>query len=315
MSKTIVIAGKDYELLPVGTGRIRLVWTEARVAFLFYSCTYKDVEMIVLEAKGGFHFTPRKLRLIAERMTAIFNMPVVFLFDSLPYLERNRLIDQNVYFIVSGKYAFLPNLIIAVRGIEPLEASQLSPAAQWLLFGYLQGYIQSNITARELASMTPYKYVTITVAFRLLESLKLCRIELGDDSYKRIVFNEDKSALYNLAKPYLINPVHERLYCEGLKNANQYKQAGISALSHYSALNPDEMCTIAIPITQWRQCNATDFIGINPYEGKYCIEVWHYLPISTDAQYVDKLSLALSLQDDHDPRVEKEVEQMIEQIW
>ena len=40
-----------------------------------------------------------------------------------------------------------------------------------------------------------------------------------------------------------------------------------------------------------------------------------YEPICDDGNAVDKLSLALSLQDDHDPRVEKEVAQMIEQIW
>lgn len=315
MSKTIIIAGKDYELLPLESMKTRQVWTEAKIAFLFYSCTYKDVELVVLETKEGFHFTPRKLRLMAEHLITIFQMPVVFLFDSLPYLERDRLINQNVYFIVSGKYVFLPNLIIAIRDVEPLKANQLSPAAQWLLFGYLQGHIQNNITARELESITPYKYVTITLAFRLLESLKLCQIETGEDSYKRMVFNGDKLSLYNLAKPYLINPVRERMYCDEVVNANQYKQAGISALSHYSALNPEEMRTIAIPATQWRERQKDDFIGINPYEGKYCIEVWQYLPIPADSQYVDKLSLAWSLQNDHDPRVEKEVEQMVEQIW
>lgn len=36
---------------------------------------------------------------------------------------------------------------------------------------------------------------------------------------------------------------------------------------------------------------------------------------STDKRYVDKLSLALSLHDDHDPRIEKEVELMIEQFF
>lgn len=315
MSKTIVIAGKEYLLLPLDSAKKRNVWTEARIAFRFYSCTYKDMELVVLETKEGFHFTPRKLRLMAEHLTAIFQMPVVFLFDSLPYLERDRLIDQNVYFIVSGKYAFLPNLIIAARDVEPLTANHLSPAAQWLLFGYLQGYIRTNITARELTNISPYKYVTITLAFRLLESLKLCQIETGEDSYKRIVFSEDRSSLYNIAKPYLINSVRERLYCDDVVHVDQYKQAGISALSHYSALNPEEMLTIAIPTVQWRERQKDDFIGINPYEGKYCIELWQYQPIPTDSQYVDKLSLALSLQNDHDPRVEKEVEQMVEQIW
>jgi hypothetical protein len=113
----------------------------------------------------------------------------------------------------------------------------------------------------------------------------------------------------------MISPVRERVYCDDVANDTQYRRAGISALAHYTALNPEEMQTIAIPVTQWRKRQDKDFVGINPYEGNYCVEIWKHEPIPTNSQYVDKLSLALSLQDDHDPRVEKEVAQMIEQIW
>jgi len=44
------------------------------------------------------------------------------------------------------------------------------------------------------------------------------------------------------------------------------------------------------------------------------IETWKYPPITPakfDSDWVDRLSLALTLQDDPDPRVEKEVERLI----
>jgi hypothetical protein len=47
------------------------------------------------------------------------------------------------------------------------------------------------------------------------------------------------------------------------------------------------------------------------------VEVWKYPAVGLkDAhlQYVDKLSLALSLKDDTDPRVEGEVERMINEL-
>jgi hypothetical protein len=56
-------------------------------------------------------------------------------------------------------------------------------------------------------------------------------------------------------------------------------------------------------------------VNVNPIEGDFCVEIWQYPPIPTDKEYVDKLSLVLSLQDDHDPRVEKEVELIIEKLW
>ena len=313
--KTVSIAGKEYTLTALAEEKKRLVWVEARISFDFYSLAYKEMLIMVLEPKEGIRFSPRKLRLTAERMKAIYNLPIVFLLNNIRYTDRNRLIEQDVYFVVSAKYAFLPNLLIMARDVEPIQSDTLSPVAQWLLLAYLQGVVPNNCTADDLVIITPFLYVTLTRAFRLLEGLNLCRIELDKDKRKHILFDEDKHALYEAAQPYLINPVRERLYCDEVVNAEQYKQAGISALSHYSALNPEEMQTIAIPATQWRAQQKDGFIGANPYEGKYCVEIWKYEPIPTDSQYVDKLSLALSLQNDHDPRVEKEIKLMIEQTW
>lgn len=313
--KTISIAGKEYALSALAEEKKRQVWVEARISFDFYSLAYKEMLIVVLEPKEGFRFSPRQLRLTAERMKTIYNLPIVFLLNNIRYTDRNRLIEQDVYFVVSDKYAFLPNLLIMARDVEPIQSDALSPVAQWLLLAYLQGVVPNNSTADDLVAITPFLYVTLTRAFRLLEELSLCQIEVDKDKRKHIKFGEDKHSLYGATLPYMINPVRERIYCDDVVNAEQYKQAGISALSHYSALNPEEMQTIAIPAAQWRERKKDDFVGANPYEGKYCIEVWKHESIPTDSQYVDKLSLALSLQNDHDPRVEKEVKQMIEQIW
>jgi hypothetical protein len=59
------------------------------------------------------------------------------------------------------------------------------------------------------------------------------------------------------------------------------------------------------------------FDNANSFDGSVMVEVWKYPVIKgTDesSEYVDKLSLALSLKDDSDPRVEGEVERMINEI-
>lgn len=315
MIKTISIAGKDYSLDSIEGQALRQVWVEARTAFRFYSCTFKDAELVMLEQKSSQRYTPRKLRLTAQRLYDIWGKDVVFIFEHLPYVERNRLINQDVFFVVSGKYAFLPNLLIGAREAEPTKREKLTAVAQWLLLAYLQGMDVNHKTAKELEQTTPFHYVTLTRAFRLLEGLKLCRIETGDDKFKRIVFDTDKKALFERSSKYFIHPVKQRWYCDGIKDPKQYKLAGISALSHYSALNPDGTTTIALTAEQWKNHTEDSFLDANPIDGDCCVEIWQYQPIPTDNQYVDKLSLALSLQDDHDPRVEKEVELMIERIW
>ena len=57
----------------------------------------------------------------------------------------------------------------------------------------------------------------------------------------------------------------------------------------------------------------------NIYDGNHIIEIWKYPVVSKigdNNQWVDRLSLALSLREDDDPRVEKEVERIISaQKW
>ena len=52
----------------------------------------------------------------------------------------------------------------------------------------------------------------------------------------------------------------------------------------------------------------------NEFDGGIIIEAWKYPPVTsigTKAEWVDKLSLAISLREDADPRVEGEVERLI----
>lgn len=315
MNKTIVIAGKEYPLESLDNSTLRQVWVEGRTAFLFYSGSFKGLDFVLLKQKSKQRFTPRKLKMTAERLNTILGKPVVFLFESLPYFERNRLIEQDVYFVVSGKYAFLPNLLIAARETEPVKGEKLTAVAQWLLLAYLQGVDMNHKTVKEVEQVSPYRYVTLTRAFRLLEELNLCSMNMDEARFKHVVFSSDKRTLYEQARKYSISPVKQRLYCDKVGLPQQYKRAGISALSHYSALNPDETTTIALTAEQWRNRDVDDFMNVNPIEGDYCVEIWLYPPIPADEEYVDKLSLVFSLQDDHDPRVEKEVELIIEKLW
>ena len=122
--KSVTLAGKEYFLTDLGKEIKRRVWVEVRTAFDFYSLCYKGNEIFVLEPKGGVHFSPRHLRLIAQRMLSIMEQPVVFLLSNLNYTDRNRLIDQDVYFIVSGKYVFLPYLLIMTRDTKEPYATR-----------------------------------------------------------------------------------------------------------------------------------------------------------------------------------------------
>lgn len=166
--KIISIAGKEYTLTVLAEEKKRQVWVEARISFDFYSLAYKELHIVALEPKEGFRFSPRQLRLTAERMKAIYDLPIVFLLNNIRYTDRNRLIEQDVYFVVSDKYAFLPNLLIMARDVEPIHSDTLSPVAQWLLLAYLQGVVPNNSTADDLVTITPFFVRNTYASFSLI---------------------------------------------------------------------------------------------------------------------------------------------------
>lgn len=93
---------------------------------------------------------------------------------------------------------------------------------------------------------------------------------------------------------------------------------GINALAHYTALNPDAEQWTMMTSKEFKEIDTDgSFINPNEFDGNIIIEIWKYPPVyrKGDSQiYVDRLSLALSLSHDEDPRVEEEVEQLIKQV-
>ena len=85
-------------------------------------------------------------------------------------------------------------------------------------------------------------------------------------------------------------------------------------------LNPDREQMMMMTSKEYRAVKSADVMeNPNIYDCNYIIEVWKYPVVSKIGdknQWVDRLSLVLSLREDNDPRVEKEVERIIsEQKW
>ena len=83
-------------------------------------------------------------------------------------------------------------------------------------------------------------------------------------------------------------------------------------------LNSESEQTVMMTKDEYNQAKKADLIeNENNYDGHVVIEIWKYPVVSKGhPQWVDKLSLAISLKDDDDPRVEKEVERLInEMTW
>ena len=289
--------------------------------FVRYNClsgSFKDVDFCFLQQKDtSAALSPARLRKVANKVYSLLKRPIVFIFDTLPFYQRQRLIEQNVNFVVSGKYANLPNFF--VNSLEPdsreKKSGKLSPVAQYILVYYLLHPHDELDSIANIQKVTPFSYLQISRALIDLEKFNLCSSKTIAGKGKQVSFNPDRKALWNDSLTYLRNPVKQTAFTDSdIKVESPIKQSGMNALAYHSDLNPVRQITLALNKKEFDAIseNLTD---INPVEGKTAIQEWIYPPVPFDnEEFVDPLSLWLSIKDKSNPRVEDALEQLIENI-
>ena len=144
----ITIAGKNVSLQLRGKERMKGVTIGDTLAYRFYDGEYQGMPLLFAEPKGPVA-SPRNLALTADKISASMGLPVVYLLPSAPAYQRQRLIDRDVYFVVSAKYAHLPMLVANERIRHKKAAKVLSPVAQYLLLYHLQVESLEGLARRE----------------------------------------------------------------------------------------------------------------------------------------------------------------------
>ena len=316
MSNIISILGVQTELIQMQRDKLRGINADMFLRFTFYMMKFNNQSLCVIQAKNKQDsLTPLKYKQITKQAEIIVGMPVVVKLDSLSYYERERLINQGVYFIISDKYAFLPSLIVNVQAKKKSKnPTKLTPASQYLLLYYLLSEEKKvEYTIKDFEQIMPYNYLGLARAVTNLEECKLCNIEIKDKTgIKHLQFEENKRELWMRAQSYLSTPVKKVLYCDTIPVGN-FIISGVNALSEYSHLNSEQYETRAI----WDKLFNMPRNDFNELEGLYKIELWKYptiLPSFSNQNVVDKLSLYLSMKDEPDARIEKELEIMIEEM-
>ena len=314
MCNKLIIAHKAYEVERIDAKSIKGISLELRTSFVFFKMEIVGLSIILLKPKYTLErYTPRACAKMSEMVLKSNGLPCAFWFDALDFNQRMRLMEKNVFFVVSDKYAFLPGLVMDSRDGRR-TATELTAPAQYVLLYHLQAKNLEGRSSKELAEIMPYKYLTLTLALQVLQDLELCTLVVDANKEKRLHFELRGKALWEKALPLLKSPLKKSFYCDNIKEETSYMQGGISALAHYSMLVPDALKTL-VAVERTDKAKQENFERINSWDGVYKIEVWKYPPIISDEGFVDRLSLALTLKNDEDPRVHKEVERIIEETW
>lgn len=313
-TKEIAILGRPIQLQERSKAQMEGATIGDLLTYKFYDGEFHGMPLLFAEPKGKVA-TPRCLSVTANNLTSLLQLPIVFLLPACPAYERQRLIDKDVYFVVSEKYVHLPMLLANERVRKTKQAKTLTPVAQYLLLYHLQIGSIKGMAARDIEDKIPYSYASITLGLTCLEDLGLCKKVAEASKRKVIHFYMKGMNLWEQAQPFFVNPVEERIYCDGLLSDDSFPECGINALAHYTRLNPDPERTIMMSVKQLRNFKSSEaLVRPNEFDGNIIIEAWKYPPVTATgvkAEWVDKLSLAISLREDEDPRVEGEVERLI----
>ena len=315
--KDVAILGRPVQLQERSKSQMKGVTIGDSLTYKFYDGEFHGMPLLFAEPKGKVA-APRSLSVTASNLTSLFQRPTVFLLPACPAYERQRLIDKDVYFVVSDKYVHLPMLLANERIRKTKHAKALTPIAQYLLLYHLQIDSLEGLAARDIEDKIPYSYASITLGITSLEDLGLCQ-KVADGSKRKVIhFKKTGKDLWEQTQPLLINPVEERIFCDELLSEGHFPTCGINALAHYTMLNPAPERIIMMTVKQLRDFRASgSLVRPNEYDGNIIIEAWKYPPVTSkgmETEWVDRLSLAISLRENTDPRVEGEVERVINEI-
>ncbi len=313
--EVIPVSKQELNRLPMFIGEIYTVYQVKLFNNDFLLIQYKDADgFSISQLENHFNLLNQKLE-----------NKLVLLVENLSSLNRTRLIEKGINFIVPGKQMFLLDLGIDLREINQnwrhkKKSEKLLPSAQvLLLYHLLRGSDQWNpesASFTQLALKFNYTKMAITKAVDNLVYHELCKVEGTKEKYIRFI--GDKGQLWQVALPLLVNPVYKRIYVDEMPEGMHLLQANESALPEYSDMNPSQQKYYAIEKGEFYDLQKNGQLkNPNDYEGMFCLELWKYNPaILTEGisiqNNVDPLSLYLSLRDIHDERVEMALKNITE---
>lgn len=250
-----------------------------------------------------------------SKISEIDPLPIVLELEGINAQQRRALIEARIPFVVDGSQIYLPFLGICLQEkytewTPPNKT--LMPSAQMLLFYYLyQDKIEMFTSG--ISEKIGFTVMQISRAVKQLQGLGL--VTVRKYGVKTVIAGIDnRSILFEKAKPYFMNPVRKRIYVDVSMLPNGLPIAGMSALSELTMINALEVKTFAY---YDKSKKLTGIDTLIDSETQVEVEIWRYPPtrLSHRRGMVDPLSLIASFQASKDERTKGATEELLEEIW
>lgn len=264
---------------------------------------------IVMRPIGDLPTLPAMKKHI-EKIQKIDDVPVAFYLKNLSDFRRKGMLESNIPFMTE-KQVFLPFIgtLLMEEKNNALYKEKFMFSTQQLFLMYLYNR-QNKLYVANVGKKLPYSAMTLSRAVKQLEASDLFLV-YKDGVNKVIESKYDRRELFERAKPFLLDPVRKYGYIEKSRIDENMVLASESALAKNSMLNPSKLITYAID-EQKMDINQMENELVDPNK-QIRLELWGYDPkLFSDDNVADGLSVALSLREIVDERIEEAIDECIE---
>jgi hypothetical protein len=276
---------------------------------------------VLIMARESEAPSPAILRKDSQRIQEILDRVPIWVSLRIDAVDRQRLIQRRLPFVLPGFQAYLPDLLIDAREhFQRLRASQrpdrLTPSAQRVLLDAFYRRIREVDQLMGPAHDGHYSPMTRSRVISELEAVGLAETQQQGRNRHALIY-VPWEAFWEKAHPLLGSPVRRRVYLidDEVAKTEHLPKAGLSALAEMSMLTSPRLPVFAaVPrlsaggSAKWRQ-----FVTERVDDARAELELWAYPPLAEKqpAAVVDRLSLYLSLEKEEDSRTQETLQQLL----
>lgn len=283
-----------------------------------YQLSMNGITFVAVRVKRDESFGIVAIKKQLSRYEEQLQCNVVFAYDNITRAQRDALLRNNIPFIsLNPEQIYLPFLGLVLNNNFKREKQtsidKMMPATQQLFLYMLyskEDFVLKSVAAEELGLTR----TSITRSSEQLLAMGLINQEkIGKEI--RMFRKYEPQKMYEKAKTYLINPVQKKMAVKVEEVDAEWLYAGESALGQYSMLNEPKVPEIAIYKGAMKRAVREVDIRWEEVDAVCMIELWKYNPFlfSKDGK-VDPVSLACSLAECEDERVEMAIDEMLEEV-
>ena len=281
--------------------------------FLIQKAIINDIECLSLTPKEDIPTLPafkKQLSIIRE----IENVPIFLQLNAISSFRKRNLLENKIPFILKDKIVYLPFMATYLTNTqyEDKNVEKISLATQ-LLFTWILYQNANKYYVSDAVKSLGFSNMTLTRAYRQLCTTELFK-EHKDGRKIFLTTSLSKVELFSKMKPYLQSTFYTCGYILGKEITKDMVLAGESAFSQHTHLNPPKLKTYAIEkkhsknIKLQRECYS--------YDEQVELQIWKYNPLlfSQNNNSIDTVSLIISLLENIDERLEKEIKKFLKGI-